>query len=109
MANAIKLKRSSVAGKAPQPADLAYGELAVNTADIALYTKTTGGTVTAINSWNNIRDKPELALSTIVELSSDPILADIPAGTWALFKNTTTGTISLWANNSGTLVKVMLT
>ena len=40
MANTIIHKRSSVTGKAPQPADLTYGELAVNTADAKVYLKT---------------------------------------------------------------------
>ena len=58
MANAIKLKRSSVAGKAPQPADLTYGELAVNTADAKVYLKTAANSVIAINDWANIHNKP---------------------------------------------------
>ena len=44
MANEIKLKRSSVAGKAPTTSDLALGELAVNTYDGKLYTKKNDGT-----------------------------------------------------------------
>ena len=45
MANVIKIKRSTVAGKVPQAADLEIGELAVNTADSLLYTKHSDGTV----------------------------------------------------------------
>ena len=40
----IKLKRSAVAGKAPLPADLELGELAVNTHDGKLYLKQDSGT-----------------------------------------------------------------
>lgn len=50
MANRIKLKRSTVSGKAPLAADLEVGELAVNTADGKLYTKHTDETVKTIGS-----------------------------------------------------------
>lgn len=39
MANTVKMKQSSVAGKAPTTTDLALGELAVNTTDGKLYLK----------------------------------------------------------------------
>jgi hypothetical protein len=39
MANTIRLKRSSMAGKAPAAADLLLGELAINTTDGKLYLK----------------------------------------------------------------------
>lgn len=39
MANTVKMKRSSVAGKVPATADLELGELAVNTHDGKLYMK----------------------------------------------------------------------
>lgn len=39
MANTIKIKRSSVAGKIPTTGQLELGELAVNTTDGKLYTK----------------------------------------------------------------------
>lgn len=41
----IKLKRSDVAGKVPQPSDLELGELALNTADGKVFLKTAGGEV----------------------------------------------------------------
>lgn len=41
----ITHKRTSVAGKAPAPASLEIGELAINLADKKLYTKDVGGTV----------------------------------------------------------------
>jgi len=43
MANLIRLRRSAVAGKAPATADLALGELAVNTTDGKLYLKKSDG------------------------------------------------------------------
>lgn len=45
MANIIKHKRSGDAGAVPTPADLALGELAINTADGRLFTKKTDGSV----------------------------------------------------------------
>jgi hypothetical protein len=45
MANIIKLKQSSVAGKVPISGDLIQGELAVNTNDEKLYTKNSSGTI----------------------------------------------------------------
>lgn len=43
MANLIKIKRSSVAGKVPLTTDLQLGELAINTYDGKLYTKKNNG------------------------------------------------------------------
>ena len=43
MANTIRLKRSSVAGKVPAIADLQLGEIAVNTTDGKLYLKKSDG------------------------------------------------------------------
>lgn len=44
MSNQITLKKSSVSGKVPLPADLEYGELALNYADGKLYFKKSDGT-----------------------------------------------------------------
>lgn len=49
MATEIKLKRSSVTGKEPLPADLDYGELALNYADGVLYYKNTSNTIANIS------------------------------------------------------------
>lgn len=49
MANTIRIKRSSVAGKIPTTSDLSAGELAVNFADGKLYTrKETGGVASIV-------------------------------------------------------------
>lgn len=45
MANTIKLKKSSVTGKAPLVSDLDYGELAINYADEKLYFKNASNTI----------------------------------------------------------------
>lgn len=48
MANTIKIKRSSVAGKVPTTGDVSAGELAVNIADGKLYTRREVGGVASI-------------------------------------------------------------
>lgn len=50
MANKIVLKKSSVAGKVPQPADLDYGELAINYADGLIYYKDASNSIQSISS-----------------------------------------------------------
>ena len=46
--NRVSIKKSSVAGKIPQPADLVTGELAVNFADKKLFTKDAADQVVAL-------------------------------------------------------------
>jgi len=48
MATSIKLKKSSVPGRAPAANDLEYGELAINYADGTIYYKNTSNTVQSI-------------------------------------------------------------
>lgn len=48
MANTIKIKRSSVAGKVPATGDLQLGELAINTYDGKLFTKKDNGTASIV-------------------------------------------------------------
>lgn len=48
MANTVKLKRSSVAGKVPTTSDLQLGELALNTYDGKLFTKKDDGTASIV-------------------------------------------------------------
>lgn len=50
MANVIKIKRSTVPGKVPLAGDLEVGELAINTADGALYTKHNDNSVKQISA-----------------------------------------------------------
>jgi hypothetical protein len=42
-------------------------------------------------------------------LSTDPDVNDIPAGTWRVVKNSTTGIMKLWSNDGGTLKNVSIT
>ena len=50
MANIVQIKRSSVAGRKPNVADLQVGELAVNLNDGILYTKDGSGDLVVIGS-----------------------------------------------------------
>ena len=48
----VRIKRTEVAGRIPQAADLAVGELGVNLVDKKLYSKTTAGDVVAVGDGN---------------------------------------------------------
>ena len=85
MANTIKLKRSSVAGKVPLISDLDYGEVSINYTDGTLYYKDSSGSINAIGS--NIGN-------TVV---SGNITANT-AGTRATFANVITTQGIFWAN-----------
>ena len=56
MPNTIRLKRSSLAGKAPAAADLALGEIAVNTTDGKLYLKKSDGGEFIVHNYNTDRE-----------------------------------------------------
>lgn len=53
MSNKIILKRSSIAGRVPDPADLEYGELAINYNDGRLYYKTSTNGVSSLGGSTN--------------------------------------------------------
>lgn len=55
MANQIRLKRSAVSGKAPTTADLALGEIAINTADGRIYIKRSVAGVESIEQVGSVR------------------------------------------------------
>lgn len=59
MATAIKLKKSSVAGRVPNNTDLEYGEVAINYADGRLYYKTSTNDVSYFKS-GNISDSADV-------------------------------------------------
>ena len=48
-------------------------------------------------------------VSGILSKAGDPTTTDIPASGWAIYKNTSTGLVKLWANDGGTLKSVLLT
>jgi len=49
------------------------------------------------------------ANSTVVSSATDPSNTNISAGEWAIYKNTSTGTVKLWTNDGGTMKSVTLT
>ena len=48
------------------------------------------------------------ATMTVTSSASDPTTGNIAAGNWALYKNTTSGLLKLWANDGGTMKSVLL-
>jgi hypothetical protein len=72
----IKLKKSSVPGKLPQPEDLEFGELAINYADGQLYYKKSNGTVDTIGGGGL------LGTRTVTEAvaASNQTIFNIPGG-----------------------------
>jgi hypothetical protein len=52
MATVVQIKRNETGGVAPVGADLAVGELAVNLADGALYSKKTDGSIIEVGGYN---------------------------------------------------------
>lgn len=66
------------------------------------------GIVSVNNTTGNTAGNIDLSLIKFVQQSSDPTTSDIPAGYSAVYRNSTTGNIYLWANVAGTLVKVQL-
>jgi hypothetical protein len=44
-----------------------------------------------------------------ISIAGDPTTSDIASGQWAVYKNTTSGVVKLWANNAGTMKSVALT
>ena len=52
MSTVIQLKRSETAGAVPTASDIAVGELALNLADGALYSKKTDGSIIEVGGYN---------------------------------------------------------
>jgi hypothetical protein len=48
------------------------------------------------------------AAMSITSAAADPTTTNITAGNWALYKNTTSGLLKLWANDGGTMKSVLL-
>ncbi len=41
--------------------------------------------------------------------TADPGTANVPSGSWAVWKNTTSGVVKLWVNDNGTMKSVTIT
>lgn len=50
-----------------------------------------------------------LALNTVITKAGYPTTTDIAAGTWALYKDSVSGELHIWANDGGTMVYSPLT
>ncbi len=48
-------------------------------------------------------------LTSVINKAGLPTTADISAGQWAVYKDTSGGTVRLWTNDSGTMKSVTLT
>jgi hypothetical protein len=60
---------------------------------------------TVIDSWFN----QVTVRCNMIRKAGVPVLSEVPQGQWAIFKNTSTGIVSLYVNDDGTLKKVDLT
>lgn len=118
MANTIRHKRSSVPAKVPSANDLAAGELAINTADVALYTKDASNVVVAINDWSNVQNKPDFddlfASTDIINIDTEnedpgiPGTDDLPDGQWGVFYDEHTDGVFLAARRGSIVYKLVL-
>jgi hypothetical protein len=80
----IKIKRSSVPGKAPLPEDLVLGELAINTFDGKLFLKRNNGTESVVEVGG------EVATPAIIPVSTTPPENPVDSSLW-------------WDSSSGSL------
>jgi hypothetical protein len=71
----------------------------------------TPGWVPQVPGTNNykIKRSTQPCLESYHIKSTDPTTSDIPTGMWAIYRNTTSGAVKLWANNAGVMVGVALT
>lgn len=106
MSNTIQIKRSSVAGKKPLPADLSVGELGINFADKKIYTKDAGnlivelGGATTTLAWSAITGTPTtMAGYGITDIASAIAAKEdkLPASLVGMLRNDGTGTLS-WSS-----------
>jgi len=98
MSTIIKLKRSETGAAVPAPADLETGEVALNTVDKKIYTKTSGATVVEVAN----------GIDTIVELtdvtnsgSLGQVLKKIGASTYAFSTHRALDALTVTTNAAG--------
>lgn len=75
-------KKSSVVGKVPLPADLDYGELAINYAEGYLYYKTSAGAVERIKAGDS--SGWQLKTANYTAISGDKLLTNTSAGSFTI-------------------------
>jgi hypothetical protein len=81
MSTILKFKRSAVPNKVPLPADLEFGEIAINYQDGIIYYKKSDGTIAAIGG-GGIQYTRKTANYTA--LDKDGIIADTTAGSFTI-------------------------
>lgn len=67
------------------------------------------GTPTAARNITIPDRSGSIALSDVQQKAGDPTTSDVAANTWAVYKNTSSGVLSLWANDGGVMKSVALT
>lgn len=65
-----------------------------------------GGT---LGQYYHLTQTQHTRATSFISQTTDPTTTDIPVNEWALYKNTTSGLLKLWANDGGTLKSVTLT
>lgn len=94
MANTIVLRKSSTAGAAPSASTLVAGELAINTADGALFTKLQDGSVyTLIPRLNDPIVNQTISASRVTA-------GTFPSGSFSIQNLTVTGTLTATASSA---------
>lgn len=63
----------------------------------------TGLTAAATRTYTCPDRNGTLALTDVQQKAGDPTTSDIASNTWAVYKNTSTGDIKLWANDGGVM------
>jgi hypothetical protein len=79
-------------------------------ADLANHTHALLGSVLGTGQYHLSSTEQARVTATVAinSQTTDPTTAQIPAGNWALYKNTTSGALKLWANDGGTMKTVTL-
>lgn len=65
-----------------------------------------GGTA---GQYYHLTQNQHTKLTSFISQSADPSTGDVTSGTWAVYKNTTSGEVRLWANDGGVMKSVLLT
>ena len=71
-----------------------------------LLTSIQGGTT---NEYYHLTSADYGRTTGILSKAGDPTTSDLPSNKFAVYKNTTTGLVKLWANDGGTMKSVLLT
>ena len=58
--------------------------------------------------YNHLNNTQLARATTVINKAGAPTTAEIAAGTWAIYKDTSGGTVRLWCNDGGTMKSVLL-